>query len=253
MHINQIRDFARCSIYYHFRYETQARRAKVVGIREEFEYAMTQVCSYIWLQTQNGQYPTPHRLKQAWGRIWAGQPTKEQILFYVTSWRDERKKLLQKGLEYGLKFLEYYKPNPGRPLLINRPYDVPFGKTRLQGSIDLVREVDGKLEMVMYNLENKPLQHFVKNDLVVTAAAWATRHILNRIPDRLIVHHLPTGDTFPTTRDEIDFTALQRTVANVEAAIASHQRIPALTSVCIGCPYLTACERKDWLRDREGG
>lgn len=246
MDINVIRDFARCSIYYHFRHETQMKTAKVVGIREEFEFAMNQICNYIWLQTQNGCYPNGHRLKQAWGRIWAGQPTKEQIMFYVTSWRDERRKLLQRGLIYALRFHEYYRPNPGKPILIGRSYSVPFGKTTLEGRIDLVREVDGKLEMVMYNLENKPLQHFIQNDLAVTGAAWATHHILNRVPDRLVVHHLPTGNIYETSRSKVDYEALHRTVTAVENAIAAKQRIPALTSVCIGCPYLGACERKEW-------
>lgn len=248
MRIEVVKDFARCSVFHHFRHEAEAKVPKAIGTRERFETAMGQVASYLWHQVQNGQYPTQHLVKKAWGRIWAPGRTREELLFYVSSWRDEQKKLEKRGLRYALALREHFNGDPGCPVLIDRAYDVPFGKGRsLQGRIDLVREVEGVVELIMYSVSDKPLSHFVRNDVSLTGAAWATKKILGRAPDRLVLFHLPTCEEHFTTRTEDDYKALHRMVRTIENAIADKQRIPALNTNCIGCPYLTPCERKEWL------
>lgn len=247
MKVSVLEDFARCSVFYRFRHELGARIPKQAGIIEKWDSAMHQIAAYIFHQTQNGRYPSQYLVKQAWGRIWALGRTKEEILFYVTSWRDEAKKRQRKGLDYALRLQEFYKPNPGRPILVDYKYKVPFGKRELEGTIDLVREVDGVLELVDFRTDDRLITHFIRNDYAITAASWAVRQLLGRVPDRMVLHHLPTSQLIETTRTDEDYKALYRTMQAVERAIEGQLWIPVLNAACVTCPYLGPCERKEWM------
>jgi hypothetical protein len=248
MRVEELKDFAKCSVFHHFRHQVGHKFPKWYSYNERFDQAMAQMGYYIWHQVEDGRYPTGHLMKQAWGRAWAPGRTKEEVMFYISSWRDEAKKMERRGLRYALNMQEKFKENPGTPVLIGRDYDVAFGRTQtLQGKIDLVREIDGELQLVMFSTDPRPQTHFLKNDYAVTAAAWAAQKILTVPVTRIAIYHMPTSTLLETDRDERDYKALLRSVKTVGEAIAAKHLLPVLNQSCVGCPYLNPCGRKEWL------
>lgn len=218
---------------------------------EYYDHAIHQVIYSMLHQYADDRYPSPHYMKQRWGATWNKGRTKEDILNYTKSWRDEIRKREKMGLKALLELHSDFQNDAGTPILIGKEYTVPIGAHTLVGTLELVRETkneEGKsiLEIVDFKTEDKTMNLHIKGDLEVTAASYAFRHLFGHTEDRVSYHGLQSRTQQHTKRDEKDFELLAHVVDNVARAIESGIHYPVLNSRCYECPFQKVCEKREW-------
>jgi CRISPR/Cas system-associated exonuclease Cas4 (RecB family) len=249
--VKDLIEFLECPLRHKFRKEGAEpnRTLKGMGfhsgtpVYEEFDAAIHKIAHYVFQIYSNGRWPSTKTLAQKWGSIWV----KERSIDENTSWRNERLANERRGFRWILKMAEKFRDRPGTPLLIGKDYIVKIGNHELCGTIDLVRELDGEIEIVIFSTDDRARVLHSAVDLRATAASYAFRKLTGVPESRIIFYGFQTAKMIETKRDERDFKALETTLDNVEKALASGIVYPVLNYKCYECPFEKHCMKKEWL------
>lgn len=258
LRIKEIIDYLKCPQRHRFQW--QEGMDVSVGLRgspnrwhvvEYYEHAMHQVIYSIFHQYADERYPSPHYVKQRWGSVWNKGRTKEDLISYTKSWRDEIRKREKQGLNALLALHSDFQNGAGTPILIGKEYQIPVGNHTLIGTLELVREVideEGKsiIEIVDFKTDDKVTSLHIKGDLEVTAASYAFRHLFGHKENRIMYHGIQSRAQQYTQRDERDFELLAHVVENVARSIEADIHYPVLNSRCYECPFQKVCEKREW-------
>lgn len=251
INIRALTEYLQCPLQYKLRYVNKLVPQKRYIVYDAFEQAMHQLFYYLFYQVQNNYYPSSYHLKRAWGRIWCPGRSREEIIGYLYS---NAKKITynpklkeRQGLELGLLMLEHYKKKPGTPILIGKAYTIPFGRHTLCGIIELVREIDGQLEIadVRTSAKRMPVVH-IKHDIELTAASYATRYLLREKEDRVVYYYLDGNKQFTNTRDTKDYKNLHNILDRTEQALKKNLFWPSMNDTCSVCSFRLHCSKKEW-------
>ena len=251
INIRALSDFLQCPLIYKFKYIDKLVPHRQYLIYEAFEQAMHQLFYYLFYQVQNSYYPSSYHLKQAWGRIWCPNRSREQIIGHLYSNAQKisyspRAKERQ-GLELGLAMKDYYKNKSGTPILIGKAYTVPIGRHTVFGIIELVREIDQQLEIIdaRTSMRRIPVAH-LKHDIEITAASFATRYLLRTKEARVIGYYIEGNKQIITTRGQEDYEVLNKILSRVEKAIKQGLWWPSMSESCSICSFRPQCAKGNW-------
>ncbi|MNQ36616.1 PD-(D/E)XK nuclease superfamily protein [compost metagenome] len=254
--IEQVIDYQRCPLLYKFRHIDDVdvrlnggpyRTPNQKYVAEYFDYAMHNVVYGIFHQFADGRYPNAYYVKKRWGQLWNAGRTKEDIIIDTGSWRNDLRKREKQGLDSLLSVHSDFQSNPGTPILIGKGYSIPVGNHELVGTIEMVREVDGIIELMDFKTDDRPIALHVKGDMAVTAASLAFRKLFGYKEERIAYYGLLSRKTQYTQRDKRDFALLERTVDNVARGIESGIIYPVMNSRCQECPFQKHCEKREWF------
>lgn len=101
------------------------------------------------------------------------------------------------------------------PVDVEKEFRIPFAGTHIVGRIDKVENEDGELSIIDYKSgSKKPDPWLLRHNLQLTAYYWAGFEIYGRYPEKLVWHHLRTGERLETTRTPEDIDNLKRMINN---------------------------------------
>ena len=250
VNIHEVSTYLNCPLLWKYKYQDQLIPQKRFLVKEVFDQAVHQLFYYLFNQVANRYYPPEIKIKQAWGRIWCPDRSKQAIIMHSSPKKvahTPRHKERQ-GLEMGLLLREHYKEKPGVPILIGQSYNVPLGKYIINGTIELARVVDDEVEIIDAVTADKRLNPIqLRRNIELTAASYALRYLLKVKETRVGHYYLDSANSYYSTRDRNDYTNLICILNNFTKAIRYSIIIPNIGNQCSDCNYKQYCMRKDWL------
>lgn len=161
------------------------------------------------------------------------------------------KKMEGEGVEYLERY--YIDLKEGKfpaPTFVEEEFVIPFEGIEVVGKID-VQEDGDELVVVDYKSGSpKPDPWMLRHNLQFTCYAWATLVKHNRLPDKLIWHHLKSGDRLETIRTMEDIEQLKQIIRN--ALLMNKEGIKHRIfheNVCDLCEYSGTRGRKNAICD----
>lgn len=100
------------------------------------------------------------------------------------------------------------------PTYVEQEFSLVFEDIEIVGKIDAIVNEDELIVTDYKSGSTKPDAWFLRHNLQLTAYAWAAKELFGRLPDRLIWHHLRTGELLPTVRTDTDIDDLKQMVRN---------------------------------------
>jgi CRISPR/Cas system-associated exonuclease Cas4 (RecB family) len=116
--------------------------------------------------------------------------------------------------EHGLK-IGTINPNVRA---VEREFTIPFNGIEIVGKIDKEEGLsNGGYSVVDYKSGGKePDAWFLDHNLQFTTYAWAGKILYDKLPDKLVWHHLRTGKQLETTRTDEDIEELKEMIRNTK-------------------------------------
>lgn len=131
------------------------------------------------------------------------------------------------------------------PTFVEEEFSLMFEEFEIVGKIDVIELNDTEIVVVDYKSgSKKPDPWMLRHNLQFTAYAWATLEKYGRLPDKLIWHHLKTGERLVTTRtmqDIDDLKQMVRNAINMNKQGIRHRIFHE--AICDLCPY-SGCRGK---------
>lgn len=161
------------------------------------------------------------------------------------------KKMEAEGIEYLERY--YIDLKEGKfpePSFVEEEFEIPFEGILVVGKID-VENIGGEDAVVDYKSGSaKPDPWMLRHNLQFTCYAWAYLLKHGKLPDKLIWHHLKTGDRLETVRTMEDIHQLQQIIRNAVRMNESGIRHRIYhENVCDLCEYSGTRGRKNAICD----
>lgn len=161
------------------------------------------------------------------------------------------KKMESEGIDYleryylGLRAGDFPAPTS-----VEEEFTIPFEGIEVVGKIDVETDGDELIVTDYKSASAKPDPWMLKHNLQFTCYAWATLEKRGRLPDKLIWHHLKTGERLETFRTMEDIEQLKQIIRN--ALIMNREGIKHRVfheSVCDLCEYSGTRGRRNAICD----
>lgn len=186
---------------------------------------------------------TASHLKHTLGQLWRENCRQYALPGQVYS------NTLVSGLEAALVMHEKLGKNPGRPLLVNHSYSVQVGPVEIAARIDLLREREGMLELVGFQLRHILTNETVGHDPALLFTALTIRQLLHRPVARVCRYHFLdgtlVGSAIPPNLDR----SVRAVLGNIIRGINQHIFFPIVNDNCHHCSYWSLCNSLDWQLD----
>ncbi len=256
VNINSLVQYLRCPLSYKFRYLDRIKPEKRYIVYNAYEQALKQMAYHIFYLVQNGTYPSNRDLKITWGRIWAPNLNKQTITSMVTQRKGRKNSNIMmvkefQGLDAVLKMGEKFRKNPGYPILIAKSFIVDIGHHQIQGTIDLLREVNNNLQLVDFRYTYRRNEYharklFIKNDVQLTLASLAVQQLLNAKEYHVACYLTPYEEMLYNRRNQQDYENLEKLLDKLEIALRNNIYYPVVSDSCIYCSFKKHCHKTKW-------
>lgn len=161
------------------------------------------------------------------------------------------KKMESEGTEYLERY--YIGLKEGKfpvPTSVEEEFSIPFEGIEIVGKVDVEDHGD---ELVVRDYKSagaKPDPWMLRHNLQFTCYAWWTLIKRGRLPDKLIWHHLKTGELLETVRTLEDIEQLKQIIRNAVKMneIGIRHRIYH-ENVCDMCEYSGTRRRRNAICD----
>lgn len=224
---------------------------KAINIREKYDHDIHKVVYNFFAVIQNNESLNINHLKRAWGSLWLGNKTGDDIILSTPStWRDSANSKRKDGIQAIIRFFDKFKGNPGYPIAVNHPYKVSIGDGIIVlGTWEVIREVEDLpgqrvVEIIDFKVDDKLYNkvHF-QNDIEITAMSYAFRETFNEVEDRILYYGMNKGANTEVTRSESDYEFMKHTVKDVVKSIQNDIYYARVGGDCYHCPYRRECEK----------
>lgn len=183
-------------------------------------------------------------VKSIFSSLWIGTKTKEDYIFIETNSTNRSSKIEKCAIESVLNFHSFNTKYPYSPIMVDYRYKVPIDKNiELTGCIELIREIDEKIEVVDYISK----AHFFSavanfdNDLNAIAMAYAFKHIFKYDADYMNMYYFNKCEEKRISPKEDDFYKLKKTVVNIAKCIHNNIIYYQTNDRCTKCGYHSMC------------
>lgn len=236
-------DYCTCPLIYLFRYVHKLEWNMPPA--QAYQTALRGAAHYLFRAVQGGYYPALPEMKRVWGVVWHQKAKRLGISQdYIN-----RQNVL--GLEQLVKMQQFFRGNPGNPILVNREYTITTNGIRLTGQVDLIREWHGKLEVFAFNpTPRPPSKIFTVFDPTLIAAGMGMEQLLSQSIDRAYVYFIRQARVSEYKINAKDIENFGLMVQRIRAAISAGTFYPRLfDDYCVECSFWAACKNKDWYID----
>lgn len=266
--IEEVIDYLDCPAKYDFRHNRRIDRrmngyvretANQFTMEENFDREFHKIAYHIFNYIQDEKYPSEYLLRKKWGDIWCEGKEIEDLLYEPIgpSTRNHAKRLERHGVNAISLIHPKFKKEPGIPMLVGKRAKVKVGRHTLGVLIDLVREVDGEIEIMDFKtgiqMKKKSDIHslnlHVEHDLSVTAASLAFRQMTGMVEDKITYYDYINDREIGTRRGDRDFQILEHILNKMQAAMELQIYYPVMGERCYKCPFQKDCRDSVWMDD----
>lgn len=193
-------------------------------------------------------------VKNFFGRLWMLNNNKDSYIYMQSSKNDTYNKLRIKGINKTIAFHEYNINNPYKPIATNYKYSIDItSNIKLTGSIDLIREKEGLVQVVNYiPSHNYSSLNILNNDVKTIASSLAFRKMFNIEEDCTIIYSFDRDKEIPLNINETSFNKLKFNVLNIVNSIKNNICYFTSYDRCTKCKYSSICNQKKYIDDIAG-
>jgi hypothetical protein len=233
-------------MYYKFKYELPELKSDVINVLEKYDRDMHKTIYSFFAAVQNHEMVSLGAMKRTFGTLWIGNKDSASMLYAEpSSWRDTHNERRKRGINTVINVFNAFKDNPGFPIVINKPYSIKLSNTiTLTGTWEIVREVDNKIQLIDFKVEDKLHNRIhIDKDIEITAACMAFDKIFDTKIDSVVYYGLDKNKAHVTNRNEDDFKVLTHTVTCVAKAIHNKLFYACPSNKCYSCMYKSVCSK----------
>lgn len=247
--IQQIIDYAKCPMYYKFKYINKDLKTEYINTIEKYDEDIHKVIYYSFTRVQESQPIRIEDIKAAWGRAWIKDRRKSGILFTDTlSNKDTYNERRKKGIENLLHFQKVFSKDESFPIIINKKYEIQLSKNIiLTGSFEVVRECtdsigDKFIECCVFKTDehtnNKVCKEF---DLKLSASSIALKEIMKNENIKYMIYHVDKKSKSYIDKNTMSLNVFKKTIINVYKAIHNNIFYMSPDERCHYCIYKELC------------
>lgn len=230
----QVADYIFCPLRYKFLYVDYIEEMPSPYTR--FENAVRAMAIHFFFYTMDGHFPTLTNMKECVERMWYTEDhtdIQERLM-----WREFNlvRKLENKIFDGILRFYERETAKGFRTLMVEQHYELPVGDHILEGCLDVIREIDKKVEVVTIRPAISP--YAVNFDTGLTAASYAFRNLYGVKEDILTAYFVPSVREVNTKRRRDNYRGL---VGLIDYLAGSPSYYPRYNDKCYMCSYREKC------------
>lgn len=239
VHVDDVYSFKKCQLRYHLNKLGEVT-VKERGLSQEHKL-FDHLLKYYFEQLQQGNVLDFQQMKKKLSNM----------LYHKSNYNlldPDKKKTRRrevKLIEYLRTFMEYESTISQKVVGVDVSFSMPFSPTFiLEGSIPLVRVVDGKAEMVVFKITKNALDTvYAETDFSLTAYAMAFQIMFQRAPDVIKIYHLPTKSVYKTKRESRHFKRVKNFMKEMERTIKEGSYYTSESFLCPSCNARYACMR----------
>lgn len=158
------------------------------------------------------------------------------------SW-PQRKKYESESLGWLETFYSQWERGvfPRTPLAVEKEFSLPLGGIEIVGKID---RIDDDIVVSDYKSSKAKIKPWdLRHNIQLTIYWWAAKQIYKKEPKKLVWWHLPSGEQFPTERNDRDVEQVEELIVNAVKMRNLDIKHRVYNKTCEQCPYVgDVCE-----------
>jgi hypothetical protein len=241
--IKEVLAYSKCPMFYKNKYILD-KTNKYIEVSERYEEDVQKAAFAFFYKIKDREIVTMDIIKKAWGRLWINKKSSNEFIYSDTNnWRDGIGVKRREGIDALIKFYDNFKDNPGFPIAIDYRYKVKLSEAlTLTGGIDLIREIDNRIEIIDFRADEKNYNAaHIANNIETTAMSLAFRKTFEDTEDSLYFYGFSKGKLHHLVKKEKDYALLKNTVECTAKCI--HNKLFYCTpgEKCSTCVYNKIC------------
>lgn len=251
--IEEIIDYAKCPMYYAFKYKYKKYKTDYVNVIEKYNDDIHKVIYYSFSKIQDGSPMRIEDIKVAWGRAWIKDKRKNSLIFSDTPsnkdiYNDKRKK----GFESLLYFYKYFNKNHGFPVMINQEYSLNINNSLvLTGRYEVVRELEDEflnkyLEVCVFKTDDSS-NNSINNlyDLKLIASSLAINSDVEYNNKKYMIYNVDKKKAIYLKDISLDEQLFRKNILNIYKCIYNEIYYICPSDKCISCTYRDVCNNME--------
>ena len=246
--IQQIIDYAKCPMYYKYKYIDVDKKTNYVNIFEKYDKSIHRVIYNSLIRKQENHIIRLDDIKRIWGVEWIKDKRKSKIVFAERkTYKDLYNERRKKGLLGLLHFREVFNKTEAFPFLINKEYKITINNSFiLTGNIELVQKnIDGTIECMLFKTNEYTNNKVNKNyDLKLIGNAVALSNMLETQHNekiKYIIFHIDKKTQYEIPINDINYKIFINNVSNIKKAIDNNIFYFVPEEKCYNCVYSHVC------------
>lgn len=251
--IQEIMDYAKCPMYYAFKYKYQEHKTDYVNIIEKYNDDVHKVIYYSFSKVQDGLPMRIEDIKVAWGRAWIKDKRKNSLIFSDTPsnkdiYNDKRKR----GFDSLVAFHKAFSKDPGFPVMINEEYKLNISSNLiLTGRYEVVRELEDELcnkylEVSIFKTDdcsNNSINNLY--DLKLIASSLAISNDVEYNNKKYVIYNVDKKKTFYLKDIQLHEKLFRKNILNIYKCIYNKIYYICPSEKCITCTYKEVCNNME--------
>lgn len=247
INLQEIIDYAKCPMYYYFKYNKQDLKTDKINVIEKYDKDVHSVIYYALSRLQEGHDIEIKDIKSSWGRIWIKDKRKSSIIFGESLMtKDTYNERRRKGLDSLLDFQKEFNLSPGKPIVINQEYKLQVSRNLIvKNNFELIRSIDGNTEVVTFKTDEHTNNKVVKEyDLKLLANGLAAKQLLNVPNITHAMYHVDKNFSTRYTSNDLNTDFFNYSVTNIYKAMYNKLYYMNSDNTCYSCIYKDICSNK---------
>lgn len=251
--IQEIIDYAKCPMFYAFKYEYKQHKTDYVNIIEKYNNDIHKVIYYSFSKIQDGSPMRIEDIKVAWGRAWIKDKRKNSLIFSDTPsnkdmYNDKRKR----GFDSLVSFYRSFSKNPGFPVMINEEYKLNISNSLiLTGRYEVVRELEDELlnkylEICIFKTDdcsNNSINNLY--DLKLIASSLAISNDVEYNNKKYMIYNIDKKKFFYLNDIDLHEKLFKKNILNIYKCIYNKMYYICPSEQCITCTYKEVCNNME--------
>lgn len=226
---NQLFDYIKCPAFYDMKYN---KKLPIVE-SESMSKLLSKVSKYFYLNLLNQKICSAHELKNKWSSVCEGDGNLQP-------------KKVMEGASLILKLLNWAHSEEPVVLDLDTPYKLSIGEVEVLGQTGTILGLDkDKYELMVTDFSNRmPEQAIIDMKLKYTLDAYSFAKVHRKHLSGIKVRSIKNAANFYTSRSEVDFMRLEKTIESVGKSIELGLFYPR-EGMCSSCNAKGYC--KYWI------
>jgi hypothetical protein len=239
----EIRDYLRCPLYYKLKNVDELPMDK--SIDEYFKDYFKLAIYFYYFSIIEKKPKSVEGMMKRWEDLWFSRDMLETFPESALKEKSSDAAIIMSN------FFKKYGSERVTPIAANFQYEAIFvGEENIHvtGTIDLIKILNDRTKksetcICSLNMNKSPSDLFLlKNNIMLSVAAFAFRSSFKSIEDRIIISNLRSQEDVPTIRTSGDFIRAEKAIRNICYGIKQGVFYPNPSPInCNNCPFKGFC------------
>lgn len=262
--VEQILDYMDCPLCYDLKHVKRIPPASDYLANHKniaYQEAVLETIRFYYFEHQAGSPPALKTLYNKFYTLWAektGEPKQIEILGYQTSQRrnkdkNESSKYIKQGYETLQKFYIQNNEVKQAVLAVQHPYKIELNELIVEGTFDLVREIEivnkrskkasRQIQLVNFQLSRrKPDLKVLENDIQLTAMLFGFKQTFGVSPDNFLLHYVNREEEVSIYKEDHHFKRMLVIFDAFRNSVNKVTPYPRPGAHMFGSPYKELCD-----------